>query len=91
MFAAHVILYARSFCLAGRFLVAKCELSNYLAKFLKNTPTCLGTRINIILKWYDWLRRKRGPVTLTRTAWLHFLPSPTPQHETCLCCSAMIG
>ncbi len=30
------------------------------------------------------LRRKRGPVTLTRTAWVQFLLSPT--HETCLCC-----
>jgi hypothetical protein len=35
------------------------------------------------------LRRKRGPVTLTRMAWVQFLPSPT--HETCLssCCFAM--
>ncbi len=35
------------------------------------------------------LRRKRCPVTLTVTAWVQFLPSPT--HETCLCCSAMSG
>jgi hypothetical protein len=35
------------------------------------------------------LRRKRGPVTLTWTAWVQFLPSPT--HETCLCCSVMSG
>ncbi len=33
------------------------------------------------------LRQKRGPVILTCTAWVQFLPSPT--HETCLSCSAM--
>ncbi len=32
------------------------------------------------------LRRKRCPITLTRTAWVQFLPAPT--HETCLFCSA---
>ncbi len=32
------------------------------------------------------LRRKRCPVTLTVTAWVQFLPSPT--HETCLYCSS---
>ncbi len=35
------------------------------------------------------LRRKQCPVTLTRTAWVQFLPAPT--HETCLCCSAKSG
>ena len=35
------------------------------------------------------LRRKLGPVILTWTAWVQFLPSPT--HETCLCCSAVSG
>ena len=35
------------------------------------------------------LRRKRCPVTLTRTVWVQFLPAPT--HETCLCCSAKSG
>ncbi len=36
-----------------------------------------------------WLRRKRCPVPLTRTAWVQFLPAPT--HETCICCSAKSG
>jgi hypothetical protein len=32
------------------------------------------------------LRRKRCPVTLTRTACVQFIPAPT--HEKCLCCFA---
>ena len=44
------------------------------------------------------LRRMRGPVTLTLTAWIQFLPSPSsswavdsPTHEMCLCCASMSG
>ncbi len=58
---------------------------NHQTRFEKNK----NERVPGMFQSVVALRRKRGPVTLTRTAWVKFLPSLT--HKTCLCFSAISG
>ena len=58
------------------------KAKNFCNLFKMNCPLNVGRPVIVI-----GLRRKRGPVILTRTAWVRFMPSLT--HETCLRCSAI--
>ncbi len=84
----------------GQIMSQNCQI---LASLTENLPRiCLKIvpilHIHVLVKCVSQndrplsvvgLRRKRCPVTLTRTAWVQFLPAP--MHETYLCCSAKSG